>query len=319
MLLETREERNAACFDNVPVSSQSGQIVGETYSLAHQLGKLTTKACPAPSDQVSPYNGDLFLDLEHAQDLKERIMENNAAQSSGATALDDSGVSVAGTSTSAKCKKCGCPAPLDESDAMDTSDAGQDNDAKYEWEQKRVTDEDLALMKRWQSNKLPTSEIENNAEVNTWFEYLPKQASDGSYKESRYRCFYCHKYSKDFLFHERYLSDFSKPEGIFHSLSFENKRAIMRHVKSKSHLHIINELKEKQEYSNTQEIAGLIKDKFEYLGTNKHLRLVYSEIKMYNSYRSHKQMVFLQKKHNVNMGNRCGNWHTAKKMTLSIR
>ena len=305
------------------MSPNTGPMLGASYSLAHQLGKLTTKSCPYPGDQLSPYNGDLFVELGHDQDRKEKILADNAdnvaldaVQSSRPASLDDSGVSVAGTNTPAKCKNCGCPAPLDESEPMDTNDPVQE---KYEWELKRVTDNDLALIKAWQANKLPISEIEHNSQVNTWFEYLPKRETDGSYRESRYRCYYCHKYSKEFLFHERYVSSFSKPEGIFHPLSFENKRAIMRHIKSPSHLHIINHLKEKQEYSNMQEISGLIKDKFEYLGTNKHLRLVYSEIKMYNSYESHKQMVFLQKKHNVKIGNRCGNSKTAKKMSLSIR
>ena len=286
--------------------------------MAHDIGKLK-KPC-FPADQVDPRNGDLFLHLDVAQDRKEKILESNKdnpSQSAAASSLDDSGVAIPETSNQANCKYCGCTASPD-TDAMDTS-GDPVQESKYEWEQKRVTDSDIALMRKWQPNKLPVHEIESNAKINTWFEYIPIKANDGSYKESRYRCYYCHKYGPQFLFHKRYLSDLQKTEGIFLPISASNKNKIMGHANSRSHIHIINELKRKQDYTMENDIAGIIADKFEYCVTNRHMRLVYSAIKMYNSYESHRQMVFLQEKHKVFMGNRCGNAKTAKKMTLSIR
>ena len=237
-LLEVEKLTDDACFDTEPESEYSEEEVGDAFSLAHRLGKMSTKVC-YPRDQGPHENGALLVGLEVAQRRKEKILASNTDYPSGGSdnTLDDSGVSTHDTGSSARCRNCACP--VADTDDMDTSSNEPIQDSKYEWERKRVTSADLEIMKRWQGNKLPLQEIEHDGRVNTWFEYLPIQANDGSYRESRYRCYYCHKYGKDFLFHKRYLSSFSKSSGIFHPISAKNRNAILAHAKSKSHRHII--------------------------------------------------------------------------------
>ena len=56
------------------------------------------------------------------------------------------------------------------------------NEVEYEWEKKSVTDEQIRLMREWQSHKLPVNEIESDENINRWFEYLPIRAPDGNYR-----------------------------------------------------------------------------------------------------------------------------------------
>ena len=56
------------------------------------------------------------------------------------------------------------------------------NNFKYEWEQNLVTDDQIRLMREWQSEKLPVDEIAENENINTWFEYLPKRGLDGNFR-----------------------------------------------------------------------------------------------------------------------------------------
>ena len=112
--------------------------------------------------------------------------------------------------------------------------------------------------------------------INHWFELLPKKDEHGSYAGSHYRCNKCFVHGKEFLFHEKYMTELSDKDGVLKPLKHLNRKIIKDHYLRPSHIAVIRQLKKKEDQMIEEQISGIIQDKVQYKGTNKHITLVYS-------------------------------------------
>ena len=103
-----------------------------------------------------------------------------------------------------------------------------DNLKTAEQERRELHVEDAIInIQNHQADLLDTSLIQSQSE---WFQYL---SNSEDVTKSRYNCFYCSTYTKEFFIKEK--SEFADKEGVLKTTKRENNQAIRRHAKSAGH------------------------------------------------------------------------------------
>ena len=256
------DEEMLECGVTARVSPVAVSSVGQLYDAAVDLGKVNNPVCHT-NDVVNQYSAILDLDLDIAKQRKQKM-------------LDLYGLPPK-TSTQNSCTNGNSN---NNAGASSSQNNGGDQNAEVgeAWEENIVTEEMIDIMKKYQANKLPVDDIIRDPTISHWFELLPKKDAHGSYSNSHYRCNKCFVHGPEFLFHDRYLSELSKENGVLKPLKKQNSRIIKEHHLQPSHMHIIRQLKRKEDQRIDEEISGIIQDEVQYKGTNKHISLVYSGI-----------------------------------------
>ena len=189
----------------------------------------------------------------------------------------------------------------------------EDEDYTEEWEEYSLKTDWMHLMREYQNDILPITEIEEQA--SNWFQYLP---NDEDKKNSKYNCKICSKYySKYYL--KRKRPDMAKEEGTLKRTLGENRREILKHESSATHQVIIDQLKKEKQYHLKNEVSMLEKEDYALVITNKHLRMAYLEAKLNIGFINHEKLCQLLMKHNVDLGFQCCTPIAVKNMVLSIR
>ena len=161
------------------------------------------------------------------------------------------------------------------------------------------------------STKIPIEEVEN---ARQWFELLP---SDPLWN-SHYRCWICLRYSEYFNVRTSQRTGVSFEEGVLYEKKAKNRKTIKDHEGSIGHQEILTRIKVMYDDHNVYKNVKWEEEE-RIKVTARVMRTVYTSIKHIGaSFNSMKHIVFLQKKHGVDMGTQCISSFAHTKMAASI-
>ena len=182
-----------------------------------------------------------------------------------------------------------------------------------EQERRELHVEDAIIrIQNHQANLLDTSLIQSNSE---WFQYLPN-SEDGS--KSRFNCFHCSTYSKEFFIQEK--SEFAEKEGVLKATKRENSQAIRRHVKSAGHQKTMDIYQRRVAAGMFEDVDNAIKSREypDYETTNNAFRGIFLLNKRGRPFTDFKDLLNYGSVVGGNIGPGCKSPFTGTEMTFTI-